>query len=117
MSVSSGGAAPLIQRPLRVCVGATNRLPEDPALDAFADRFLARVFVDPVADARLEELLESGRQADWPQDPQPTSLMPALDRLSAAACHCDHTAVQPLLAVAVRRLRAAGVMLSDRRVV
>ncbi|MFC7502143.1 AAA family ATPase, partial [Nocardioides sp. GCM10030258] len=34
----------LVACPLRLCVGATNRLPDDPALDAFADRFLARVF-------------------------------------------------------------------------
>jgi MoxR-like ATPase len=107
----------LIQCPLRVCVGATNRLPDDPALDAFADRFLARVFVDPVADARLEELLEAGWQNEPMTGPGPVSLMPALDRLSAAALACNHSAVQPLLGVAVRRLRAAGVMLSDRRVV
>ncbi|MFD0351129.1 AAA family ATPase [Kitasatospora aburaviensis] len=52
----------VLDSPLRVCVGAANRLPEDPALAAFADRFLARVFVEPVADARLEELLEAGRR-------------------------------------------------------
>lgn len=43
--------------------------------------------------------------------------MPAIDRLAAAARRCDHKAVQPLLGVATRRLRAAGVVLSDRRVV
>ena len=107
----------LVRCPLRVCVGATNRLPDDPALDAFADRFLARVFVDPVADARLEELLEAGWQGEALKVPGTASLMPALDRLSGAALACDHTAVQSLLGVAVRRLRAAGVMLSDRRVV
>ncbi|MFI1383509.1 AAA family ATPase [Embleya sp. NPDC020886] len=46
--------------PLRVCVGAANHVPQELSLAAFADRFLARVFVDPVADARLEELLEEG---------------------------------------------------------
>ncbi len=101
--------------PLRVCVGATNRLPEDPALDAFADRFLARVFIDPVADARLEELLEAG--APVAGRAGKASLMPSLDRLSAAADACDLAAVRPLLGVAVRRLRAAGGALSDRRVV
>jgi MoxR-like ATPase len=107
----------VVQCPLRVCVGATNRLPEDPALDAFADRFLARVFVEPVADARLEELLESGWDAEPANSGLAGSLMPALDRLAAAARRCDHTAVQPLLGLAVRRLRGAGVVLSDRRVV
>jgi hypothetical protein len=46
--------------PLRVCVGATNTLPEEPALAAFADRFLARVFVEPIPDALLEDLLRAG---------------------------------------------------------
>src|SRR5512133_2080100 len=46
--------------PLRVCVGASNALPDDEALAAFADRFLLRAFLDPIPDPRLEELLEGG---------------------------------------------------------
>lgn len=107
----------LVQCPLRVCVGATNRLPEDPALDAFADRFLARVFVDAVSDARLEELLDAGWESESFDAPAPVSLMGAIDRLNVASRRCDHEAVRPLLGLAVRRVRAAGVMLSDRRVV
>src|SRR6476660_4359556 len=34
----------VIQCPLRVCVGASNVLPEDDSLAAFADRFLVRIF-------------------------------------------------------------------------
>src|SRR3954452_20607905 len=34
-----------VQCPLRVCIGATNQLPQDETLAAFADRFLVRVFV------------------------------------------------------------------------
>jgi MoxR-like ATPase len=52
--------------PIRVCVGASNALPTDPALAAFADRFLARVHVQPVADGSLEDLLEQG----WTGRPQ-----------------------------------------------
>src|SRR5262252_1862282 len=40
--------------PLRICVGATNALPEDESLAAFADRFLARIFLDAIPDPRLE---------------------------------------------------------------
>src|SRR5262245_29656512 len=35
-----------LEVPLRVCVGASNTLPDDPALAAFADRFLGRIFLD-----------------------------------------------------------------------
>ncbi|MBG6103860.1 MoxR-like ATPase [Micromonospora vinacea] len=103
--------------PLRVCVGAANSLPDDPALAAFADRFLARVFVSPVPDVRLDELLEVGWSANSrPSDPA-GSLLPALDRLSQAARECDLKGVRGLLASAIRQLRQAGVPLSDRRVV
>ncbi|MET9403684.1 AAA family ATPase [Kitasatospora sp. NPDC002965] len=106
----------VLASPLRVCVGAANHLPDDPALAAFADRFLARVFVEPVADARLEELLEAGRRpAAAPV--RPTDLLAALDRLAAAARTCDLDDVTPLLGAALRRLRAAGVPIGDRRAV
>ncbi|MEV4825161.1 AAA family ATPase [Micromonospora sp. NPDC049274] len=103
--------------PLRVCVGAANSLPDDPALAAFADRFLARVFVTPVVDARLDELLEVGWGAgSRPSDPV-GSLLPAVDRLSRAARDSDLTGVRGPLAAALRRMRQAGVPLSDRRAV
>ncbi|WP_354643610.1 AAA family ATPase [Kitasatospora camelliae] len=106
----------VLASPLRVCVGAANHLPEDPALAAFADRFLARLFVEPVADARLEELLEAGRRAT-PRTPGGESLLGALDRLAEAARACDLSEVTGPLATAIRRLRAAGVEISDRRAV
>ena len=107
-----------VHSPLRVCVGACNVLPEDPALAAFADRFLARVFVEPVADDRLEELLEVGRSGDAHRDETGSdSLAGAMDRLAEAARSVDVGGVSALLATAIRRLRAAGVHLTDRRAV
>ena len=107
-----------LHAPLRLCVGAANRLPDDPALDAFADRFLARVFLDAVPDARLEELLETGRTLDTESASAPTrSLLPAVDRLAAASRGVDLAGVRAAYATAVRRLRAAGIRVSDRRVV
>ncbi|GAA5023714.1 hypothetical protein GCM10025734_81120 [Kitasatospora paranensis] len=106
----------VLASPLRVCVGAANHLPDDPALAAFADRFLARVFVEPVADARLEELLEAGRRPAAP-NAGPGGLVAAVDRLAAAARACDLDEVTPLIGGALRRLRGAGVPISDRRAV
>lgn len=109
----------VLDSPLRVCVGAANHLPDDPALAAFADRFLARVFVEPVADARLEELLEAGRRpAVASAAPAvPGGLLAAVDRLAAAARACDLDEVTPLVGTALRRLRSAGVPVGDRRAV
>ncbi|MFI6977683.1 AAA family ATPase [Embleya sp. NPDC050154] len=110
--------ATVLAAPLRVCVGAANHVPEDPAQAAFADRFLARVFVEPVADARLEELLEEGdtRAAARPEVPAPHAWA-GLDRLAAAALACELGSLRPVLATAIRRMRAAGVPITDRRAV
>lgn len=103
--------------PLRVCVGAANTLPEDHTLAAFADRFLARLFIEPVADARLEELLEAGWQSR-PRSATPAGgLLASVDRLSAETPAVEMTGVRPLLGTAIRRLRGAGIALSDRRAV
>lgn len=98
--------------PLRVCVGASNALPTDEALAAFADRFLLRVFVEPLPDALLEELL-----ASRPTKLKPMATMADLDVLISAAREVDLTALRPLYAQCVRLLRQAGVELTDRRLV
>lgn len=105
----------VIECPLRVCVGASNALPEDEALAAFADRFLLRTFVAPIDDALLEDLLEGG----WSLRPAARAVahVEHLDALRAQARGADLTAVRPALARALRLLRSAGVELSDRRMV
>jgi MoxR-like ATPase len=102
--------------PLRVCVGASNALPEDEALAAFADRFLLRAFLDPIPDPRLEELLEGG----WALAASTSArraTMDHLDVLAAAVSAADMAQVRPALAHAIRVLRKNGVSLSDRRAV
>jgi MoxR-like ATPase len=106
--------------PLRVCVGASNALPDDPSLAAFADRFLLRVFVEPLSDPRLEELLEGGWRQPAPEPAPPhviTASLQDVDALAAQATAMDLAAVRPALAEAIRRLRKAGLELSDRRAV
>ncbi|MFT3713534.1 MAG: AAA family ATPase [Archangium sp.] len=98
--------------PLRVCVGASNALPTDEALAAFADRFLLRTFVEPLPDALLEELL-----AARPTKLKPMATIADLDALISAAREVDLTLLRPLYAQCVRLLRQAGVELTDRRLV
>ncbi len=102
--------------PLRVCVGATNELPEDPALAAFADRFLIHAFVGSLADNRIEELLGAG----WALDRtalSPRASIADVDALAQAALAVVMEPLTPALAHAIRLLRRAGIALSDRRVV
>lgn len=102
--------------PLRVCAGASNSLPEQGELAAFADRFLVRVFARPISDSRLEELLSEGWGATT-GGLTPLASLADLDLVTAAAAQADLSAARPAIAEAVRALRAAGVHLSDRRVV
>src|SRR4051794_11004203 len=100
--------------PLRICVGASNTIPDEPTLAAFADRFLVRVFLDELPDARLEDLLEAG----WTlgQHDRPTAAdLGALDRLADGARACDLDAVRPRIGAALRRMRSAGIPITDRR--
>jgi MoxR-like ATPase len=104
--------------PLRICVGASNELPTDPTLAAFADRFLVRVFVERVADPFLEDLLEAGWMSSRPTIPADLVVAGGvLDVASAFVEKIDMSEVRPLLAQAVRLLRSHGIVMSDRRVV
>jgi MoxR-like ATPase len=106
----------VVSCPLRVCVGASNALPDDESLAAFADRFLVRIFVDPIPDPRMEELLEGGWSLGLSED-GPSAATADIDVLAAALKTADLSAVRPHLAHAIRVLRGAGIALSDRRVV
>lgn len=104
--------------PLRICVGASNELPTDPTLAAFADRFLVRIFVERVADPFLEDLLSAGWESS--RRPVPGDTDPIGGILDVAASFVDQvdlSSTRPLLAQAVRLLRRRGIDLSDRRVV
>ncbi len=104
-----------LECPLRVCVAASNVLPEEPALEAFADRFLLRAFVEPLPDEMLETLLEEGWRSQRPE--APCSHIAEIDQLAQAARNLDLAPVRPALARAIRTLREAGILLGDRRVV
>ena len=102
--------------PLRVCVGAANGLPDDEALAAFADRFLLHAFVEPVPDAQLEALLQGGWRSDFAHVADEGAMV-HLDLLCRHLHDVDMAAARPALADAIRQLRAAGIRLSDRRIV
>ncbi|MFO0658636.1 MAG: AAA family ATPase [Polyangiaceae bacterium] len=100
--------------PLRVCVGASNSVPDDESLAAFADRFLVRAYLGPVGDPQLELLLEGGWASAQPRE-RPKASMADLDLLVEASVRADMTTIRPDLARALRLLRGAGIALSDRR--
>lgn len=102
--------------PLRVCVGAANALPDDEALAAFGDRFLLHAFIEPVPDHQLEAMLSGGWQSDQTPVPADGGLV-HLDALCQQLKDVRLDGARPALANAIRRLRQAGIQLSDRRIV
>ncbi|MBN7134860.1 AAA family ATPase [Lysobacter enzymogenes] len=102
--------------PLRVCVGASNALPDDESLAAFADRFLLHLFVEPVPDHQLEALLAGGWQAERAALSHQAELSD-IDELSRRVPAVAMERARGALAEAIRKLRAAGLSLSDRRIV
>lgn len=109
--------------PLWSCVAASNTLPDDPMLQAFADRFLLTSFVEPVSEENLGALLAAGwRQARTEMHPAEArqgarlsaETLAALTRQTATV---DLDAVREPYAHIVRKLRIGGLALSDRRLI
>lgn len=107
-----------IRAPLISCVAASNALPDDPLLAAFADRFLLTMFVEPVEEHELIPLLETG----WRSVAQPPASGASLDTATIAALHdaalrVELEAVREAFAHIVRKLRILGISISDRKIV
>lgn len=110
-------------------VGASNRLPEDEALGALFDRFLLRVRCDNVVDEHLPAVLQAG----WAMQTQavgnyPTAsavgsgdyAMISVERLRALQFAVDQVDLGQIATTYVevlRKMRRAGVAISDRRAV
>ena len=116
--------------PLISLVGASNTLPDDPWLRAFADRFILRLEVRSVDDDHLEDLLDLGwqlerqrieeirrRQRGGATEDLPEITVEDLAELHGRLAEVRLDAVRPLYSTVLREIRAEGVELSDRRAV
>lgn len=106
--------------PLRSCVSASNHMPDDPMLSAFADRFLFTVFLEPVQDEHMNAMLEGGWNAELEtkrEMPRQVISLTEIDQLRQAAKHINLTEIRDLYAHFIRKIRVLGIPLSDRRIV
>jgi MoxR-like ATPase len=103
--------------PMLLAVGASNRLPDDDALAALFDRFLLRVVCDNVADDGLEAVLDAGWKREQSRAVGVTMQIEDVRRLIEQTTQVDLTPVRAAYMQLIRRLRQAGLPLSDRRAV
>lgn len=101
-----------------LAVGASNRLPEDEALNALFDRFLLRVRSENVPTEMLSSVLEAGWQLQTSlTSTRPTMSVKDLQVLQACIPLVDVSRVRKTYVSLVQRLRNAGIEISDRRAV
>ncbi len=103
--------------PLITAIGATNEVPEDAVADAFFDRFLVRVPVEPVSAAAFGRLLETDRMASWAH-PMPAMCLDATDlaALNQAAAQVSLTGeVNAVLGQLRSQFALDKTYVSDRR--
>ncbi|MEN9631091.1 MAG: hypothetical protein RJA10_4319 [Pseudomonadota bacterium] len=103
-----------IAAPLVCAIGASNEAPGDDSLQAFHDRFLVRVPVQPVGDARFAQLLLLGAEpAPGPAEPLTAGQVAAVAAARDAVALGDDT----LAALTGLRAHAAQqqLLVSDRR--
>jgi len=116
--------------PLLSLVGASNDLPDDPTLRAFADRFALRVLVEPAADEGIGDLLDRGWELEIERLDQlkrqergeGAAVLPMLKEAAVRALHhhlaeIDLKPIRPHYEQLLRDVRAEGLELSDRRIV
>ncbi len=110
--------------PLLYAIGATNEVPDDPTLAALYDRFPVRVWSDNVEEANFDKLFRRGWQLEknrirsgYKMSLGNVTTTGALRTLYRAL---DEVNLEPIAGhyrEVVRRIRAEGIGLSDRRVI
>lgn len=112
------------QVPLICAVGATNTVPDEPELGALYDRFLLRVWTDNVEETRFGELFQRGWKLEQERIARGYGVSLSnltttddLRRLYLALEQIDLSPVAQPYREVIRRIRAEGIQLSDRRVI
>ena len=104
--------------PTLMVVGASNRLPEDDALAALFDRFLLRVRCDNVQPEELPDVLVAGWKLDLERGERiPTITTEDIGKVQELLREVDLSEIRTAYVELVRRLRHAGIPVSDRRAV
>ncbi len=104
--------------PVVLIVGASNRLPEDEALQALFDRFLIRVKCDYVNPALLNNVLDAGWKLEQKEEVKnPGISVEDVNTIQSKIATINLQNIRPAYINLIEMMRNAGVQLSDRRAV
>ena len=106
-----------VHAPLWSLVGATNRVPDEPELEAIYDRFLVRQYAKPLPENKWSELLEAGWMIEAGKIPpaKPVLDMNTLREIHKLVFNVDLSKVKPKLLKLFAVLEERGLHLTDRR--
>ncbi len=106
-----------IRVPLWTLIGATNRVPEEPELEAVYDRFLVRQYAKPVPENKWSELLDAGWRIESGQIPpaEPVLDMDTLAQIHKLIFRVDLSPIKSKLLRLYAIFEERGIHLTDRR--
>ncbi|AEB95489.1 AAA family ATPase [Metallosphaera sp.] len=108
----------VIKVPLRTLITASNRVPDEPELEALYDRLLLRHYAKPIGEDMWKDLIESSWNLEftdkWKVNEHVMTVQD-LDRLYSMISEVDLTQVKSKLLKLYVMLEEKGVHLTDRR--
>ncbi|AHC51312.1 ATPase AAA [Sulfolobus acidocaldarius SUSAZ] len=108
----------VIKVPLRTLISASNRVPDEPELDALYDRLLLRHYARPVSEDQWKDLINSAWDYEFSDKwhiSQTIMTISQLDELYSLIPQVDLSAVKSKLLKLYAMLEEKGIHLTDRR--
>lgn len=108
----------VIHVPLRTLISASNRVPDEPELDALYDRLLLRHYTKPLGEEMWKSLIESAWELEFTNKwkiESPIMNIEDLDKIYNYLTEVDLSAVKSKLLKLYAMLEEKGIHLSDRR--
>lgn len=108
----------VIKVPLRTLISASNRVPDEPELEALYDRLLLRHYAKPVGEELWKQLLDAAWEIEFTNKwiiKEPIMNIEHLDKLYSYLPQVDLSGVKNKLLKLYAMLEEKGIHLSDRR--
>ncbi|MCY0849154.1 AAA family ATPase [Sulfuracidifex metallicus] len=108
----------VIKVPLRTLISASNRVPDEPELDALYDRLLLRHYAKPIGEDMWRQLIDSAWEIEFTSKwavKEPVMSVEHLDKLYSYLSQVDLSGVKSKLLKIYAMLEEKGIHLTDRR--